>query len=96
LADHVVTLTGEAAEQQGAFRGVVDGHGIRLGDSRQPAAPDAKQQLVDRRHRQQEQNQPRQSKCDGDSHVCTLARVVPETRAIACPTPHIACVRGHE
>ena len=32
LADDVVTLTGEAAEEQGAFRGVVDWHGVRLGD----------------------------------------------------------------
>jgi len=32
LADHVLTLPGEAAEEQSAFRGVVDGHRTRLGD----------------------------------------------------------------
>jgi hypothetical protein len=29
----VVTLTGEAAEEKYAFRGVVDWHGVRLGDA---------------------------------------------------------------
>jgi hypothetical protein len=33
LADHVVTLAVEAADKQSAFRGVVDWHGIRLGDA---------------------------------------------------------------
>jgi hypothetical protein len=28
----MVTLTGEAAEEKGMFRGVVDWHGVRLGD----------------------------------------------------------------
>jgi hypothetical protein len=28
----VVTLTGEAAEEKGAFRGVIDWHSVRLGD----------------------------------------------------------------
>jgi hypothetical protein len=31
LADHVAPLTGEPAQEQGTFRGVVDRHGLRLG-----------------------------------------------------------------
>jgi hypothetical protein len=32
LADHVVTLAVEPTEKQSAFRGVVNWHGIRLGE----------------------------------------------------------------
>jgi hypothetical protein len=45
----------------------------------QPAAPDTKQQLVDRRDRQQHQNQPWQRQCKGDSHGRTLAAPVAAT-----------------
>ena len=33
LTEHVLPLAGEAAKEKGAFRGVVDRHGARLGDA---------------------------------------------------------------
>jgi hypothetical protein len=38
----VVPLAGEAAKEKGAFRGVVDRHGARLGDG-----PDGERRAVD-------------------------------------------------
>ncbi len=53
-----------------------------LAPGHQPAAPDTKQQLVDRRDRQQHQNQPWQRQCNGDSHDRTL------TAPVCCSHSH--------